>query len=95
MQKEKSIMPESPFWEIKRFYGSHRHEIFGGNTRQFSIEDGLIIFLRPEMHNMSDKGIHFDKKFMDYAHKVGQKAWQEYYNKTEEEFIQRYGKSYL
>lgn len=68
---------------------------FGGANRDFSIEDGMIIFLKPEMHNMSDKGIHFNKAFMDYAHRVGQKAWQEYYNKTEEEFIQRYGKSYL
>lgn len=44
---------------------------------------------------MSDKGIHFDKEFMKYAHKVGQEAWQKCYNKTKEDFIARYGKSYL
>ena len=64
-------MPKSIFWEIKRFHGSHRHEVFGGANRQLSIEDGLVIFLVPEMHNMSNKGIHFNKEFMDYAHKVG------------------------
>lgn len=44
---------------------------------------------------MSNKGIHFDKEFMEYAHKVGQETWQKYYNKTKEDFIARYGKNYL
>ena len=95
MKKEFCIMPQSLFWETERFEGSHRHEVFGGANRQFSIKDGLVIFLTPEMHNMSNKGIHFNKEFMNHAHKIGQKTWQEYYNKTEEDFIKRYGKSYL
>ncbi len=95
MKEEFCIMPESPFWEIKRFEGCHRHEVFGAANRKFSIEDGLVIFLNPAIHNMSDIGIHFNKTFMDYAHKVGQKTWQEYYNKTQEDFIKRYGKNYL
>lgn len=44
---------------------------------------------------MSDKGIRFDKEFMEYAHKTGQKAWQDYYNKTTEDFIKEYGRNYL
>ena len=44
---------------------------------------------------MSDKGIHFDKEFMDYAHKVGQQVWQDYYKRTIEDFIKEFGKSYL
>ncbi len=95
MKKEFCIMPKSIFWETQRFYGSHRHEVFGGANRQLSIEDGLVIFLIPEMHNMSNQGIHFNKEFMDYVHKIGQQTWQKYYNKTEEDFIKRYGKSYL
>ena len=95
MKKEFCIMPESIFWETERFEGSHRHEVFGAANRNLSIEDGLVIFLNPSMHDMSDVGIHFNKEFMDYVHKIGQKTWQEYYNKTEEEFINRYGKSYL
>ena len=96
MKKEFCIMPEDELWKTKRFKGSHRHEIFGGTAnRQLSIKDGLIIFLTPEMHNMSNIGIHFNKEFMDYAHKIGQLTWQKYYNKTEDDFIKRYGKSYL
>ena len=93
--KEYSIMPEDPLWKTKRFSGSHRHEVFGGPNRQRSIKDGLVIFLTPEMHNMSNAGIHFNKQFMDYAHKVGQLALMEYYNKTKEDFIKEYGKSYI
>ena len=85
MKREFCIMPEDERWSTKRFAGSHRHEVFGGANRQLSIKDGLIIFLTPEMHNMSDKGIHF----------IGQEVWQKCYNKTKEDFIARYGKSYL
>lgn len=97
MEKEEfCIMPKDSFWSNKREPGLVRHEIFGGTARrQLSIEDGLVIFLTPEMHNMSDKGIHFNKEFRDYSHRVGQKVWQEYYHKTKEDFIARYGKSYL
>lgn len=44
---------------------------------------------------MSNKGIHFDKDFMEYSKKVAQKAWQEHYNKTKEDFIREYGRNYL
>lgn len=92
---KKSIMPKDDLWSTEHFEGSHKHHVFGGANRKLSEKDGLYFYLRPEMHNMSDKGIHFNKDFMDYAHKVGQLAWQEYYNKTKEDFIQRYGRNYL
>lgn len=95
MKKEFCIMPEDINWEIERFPGSHRHEVFGGPNRKFSIEDGLILFLKPEMHNMSDKGIHFNKEFREYAQRRAQRAWMEYYHKTKEDFIARYGKNFL
>ena len=34
-------------------------------------------------------------KLNKYLKKVAQKAWMSYYSKTKEEFIKRYGKSYL
>ena len=95
MKNEFCIMPKDDLWSTERFIGSHRHEIFGGANRQRSIKDGLVIFLTPEMHNMSDKGIHFNKAFMEYAHSIGQQSWMQYYNKTKEDFIKEYGKSYI
>lgn len=92
---KKSIMPEDEMWSTNYFPGLHMHHIFGGANRSRSDKDGLFIYLSPEMHNMSDKGIHFNSQFMDYAHKVGQQAWMDYYNKTTEDFIKEYGKNYL
>ena len=70
-------------------------DIFGGANRKLSDEDGLFIFLTPQAHNMSNNGIHFDREFDLYAKKKAQKTWMEYYGKTKEDFIRRYGKNYL
>lgn len=97
MKDEFCIMPDNPpLWRNKRFEGSHRHEVFYGTAnRKKSIEDGLVIFLSPELHNMSNMGIHFNHEFDKWAKMVAQLAWTEYYNKTVDDFRQRYGKSWL
>jgi hypothetical protein len=97
MNKEFCIMTDNPpIWYSKRFPGSHRHEIFFGNrNRKKSIEDGLVVFLRPELHNASNLGVHYNKQ-LDLELKIaGEKRWCEYYNKTPDEFRKRYGKNYL
>lgn len=98
MNKEEfCIMPKNHNYSTKRtsIY-SHRHEVFfGTRNRQLSIEDGLIVFLRPEMHNLSKKGVHFDRLFDLYLKRIAEKVWLEYYNKTIEDFIKRYGRNYL
>ena len=97
-KKEYCIMPKDARWSTERFEGSHRHEIFFGysnGNRDKSIEDGLVIFLRPEDHNMSEKGIHANREFDLYAKRKAQLRWMEFYGKTAEQFIKRYGKNYL
>ncbi len=94
-EKEFCIMPKDSRWKTERFTNSQRHEIFGGINRQQSIKYGLVIFLTLEQHTGTNKAIHKDKKFMEYAHKIGQKTWQKYYNKTKEDFIKVYGQNYL
>lgn len=98
MSKEEfCIMPSNPYYSTKRtsIY-SHRHEIlFGCRNRQKSIDDGLIVFLRPEMHNMSKKGVHFNRKFDLYLKRIAEVTWLEYYDKTVDDFIKRYGKNYI
>ena len=96
-KNEFSIMPSNlPYWDNKRFPGSHRHEVFFGvRNRKKSIEDGLVIFLTPEMHNMSSKGIHYNWDFNLYAKQEAQATWMKYYNKTTKDFIARYGRNYL
>ena len=90
-------MPDMPpYWRNKRFEGSHRHEVFFGTAnRKKSIEDGLVIYLTPELHNMSDKGIHFNRSFDLWAKRVAERTWIEYYGLAVVEFVNRYGKNYL
>ena len=97
MKEEYCIMDDNPpWWRNERAEGLVRHEIFFGTAnRKKSIEDGLVIFLTPTMHNMSKHGIHFDKHFDLYAKRQGERAWLNYYHKSVEDFRQRYGKSWL
>ena len=98
-KKEFSIMPESIYYSTTRFYGSERHEVFEGRTgnRDKSIRDGLVIFITPYEHRISAESVHLDPKNPKWIEvkKLAQKAWQEHYNKTKEEFIREYGKNYL
>jgi putative AlgH/UPF0301 family transcriptional regulator len=73
----------------------HRHHIFYGTAnRKLSDEDGCVVYLC-QLHHTGAAGVHFNKK-IDLALKVKcQLQWQKHYNKTTEDFIRRYGRSYL
>ena len=74
----------------------HKHHIFEGTAnRRLSEEDGLWVYLRADYHNMSDYGVHFNKELDLELKKKAQKKWQEFYGKSTEDFIKRYGKNYL
>lgn len=71
----------------------HVHHIFFGKNRKISEEDGFVIPLVIELHTGSNEAIHFNKEFdLEWKRKA-----QRYYERTHsrEEFIKRYGKSYL
>lgn len=96
--KEHSIMPDNPpKWRNVRFNGSERHEVFEGKTgnRKKSIEDGLVIFTTPELHRTGKHSIHLAPKEWIELKTLAQKTWMNYYNKTKEEFVERYHKNYL
>lgn len=97
MSKEEfCIMNDNPpMWRNHREEGLVRHEVFFGRNRQKSIEDGLVVFLTPEMHNGSEYGVHFNPTFDRDLKREGQRRWQEVYNKSSEEFLERYKKNYL
>lgn len=90
------IMPSSTLYSIKRTNKyCERHEVYFGRAyRQKSIIDGLIVFLTEEAHKGTD-GVHgkngdnLNRKLK----RLAKKAWMNYYNKTEKEFLQRYGKA--
>ena len=89
-------MPESELYSTERFEGSHRHEVFFGSAnRQKSIKLGLVVFLAPEMHNMSNHGVHFNKAFDNELKQIGQKTAMEKYNWSIDDFIREFGRNYL
>jgi hypothetical protein len=89
-------MPESPLYATERFAGSHRHEVFfGTGNRQKSIKLGLFVFLTPEMHNMSDNGVHFNKAFDFELKQIGQKAAMETYGWSIDDFRREFGRNYI
>lgn len=90
----KSIMQDEKYCIITgKPYGLHKHHIYGGPNRRISEEQGFYVYLTPEYHNMSNKGVHFNKE-LDLALK---KACQCRYEETHsrEEFIALIGRSYL
>lgn len=93
---EFSIMPPSEHYSITRFPGSHRHEIFfGSSNRKNSIKYGLVVFLTPEMHNMSNNGVHFNRAFDLWLKQEGEKAALKHYNWSINDFIKIFGKNWL
>lgn len=74
-----------------------RHEAYFSKAfRQKSIDDGLIVFLKREDHRETN-GVHGKNgdKLNRKLKRIAQKAWMDYYKKSKEEFIKRYGKSYI
>ena len=103
---EKCIIPAGMFyinnhlykWADQRMNGLVRHEIFFGTAnRQKSIEYGLVVFIRPEDHNMSSYGVHCinGHEFDAYLKQFGQYIAMKEYGWTKEDFIKLFGKSYL
>ena len=74
--------------------GVHIHHVFGGANRNHSEEDGFIVPLCPELHNMSNKGVHFNRELDLALKRICQKYWEDVIG-TRKEFIERYGRSWL
>lgn len=90
------IMPPSPLYETERRDGLVRHEVFFGTAnRKKSIDFGLVVFLTPEMHNMSNKGVHFNIEFDLQLKLIAQRTAMQYYGWSKEDFIKNFGRNYI
>ena len=70
---------------------SDRHHLFSGTAnRRLSEEDGMVVMLCRKCHRM----VHDDPNWNKATKAYGQRLWEEKYG-TREEFIRRYGKSWL
>lgn len=75
--------------------GKHLHHVyFGRANRSISEKYNCVIYLSPEEHNMSNKGVHFNRDFdlmlkREYQRKLETAGW------TREEFIETFGRNYI
>jgi len=89
---KKSIMPDNEIYSNVPIPYWHKHHIFEGRNRQNSEKYGLFVWLLPELHNMSNVGVHFNKNFDNWLKEIGQTAFEEYY--PELDFLSIFKKNY-
>lgn len=77
-------------------YNLHLHHIMFGKNRKKADEDKLTVYLCYEDHEGTN-GVHGKNGHnLDIRLKqIAEQVWCEYYNKTPEDFRQRYGRNYL
>lgn len=94
LKSRKSILQnEKKCFVTGKEYGLHLHHIYGGSNRQRSDKHGFYVWLIPEYHNMSNKGVHFDKDFDMYLKKLCQAEFEKTH--AREEFMEIIGRNYL
>lgn len=82
-------------YRTRRTTDIHEHHIFyGTSNRKNSEKYGLKVYLTGEYHNLSNKGVHFDKAFDTELKQVGQRAFESTHG-SREDFIRIFGKNYL
>lgn len=73
----------------------HDHHIFFGTAnRKLSEKRGLKVWLCAAHHNMSNEGVHFNKK-LDTLLKMEAQEYYEEHIGSREDFRSEFGKSYL
>lgn len=71
--------------------GTDVHHCLFGNKRKLADQDGLTVHLCHDHHmRLHQQGQHKDELIC-----LAQITWMEHFDKTKEEFIARYGKSYI
>ena len=70
------------------------HHIFTGQTyRKLCEEDGLVVYLCPMHHRISNNSAHMSKEFRLELQQMGQRAYMEHHSL--EDWMGRYKVNYL
>ena len=74
----------------------HFHHIIFGKNRKLADEDGLTIYLCYD-HHEGTRGVHgkLGHKLDIELKQIAEEKWLNYYKKTTEEWIKRYGRNWL
>ena len=95
MKRYSIIQKEARCYVCGTSQNIHIHEVFFGKNRQISIEDGCCVYLCGRHHNQSNDGVHFNHDLDLQLKRTMEDKWLEYYDKTIEDFIRRYGRNFL
>ena len=77
-------------------YNLHEHHIFyGTGLRKLSEKYGLKIWLKAELHNMSNEGVHFNPELDLQIKQMAQTKAMEHYGWSVADFIKIFGRNYL
>lgn len=74
-------------------HGIHMHHVFGGANRPHSHEYGLVVYLCPYHHNMSDNSVHFNTRMKTDLQAYAQKIFEEHHG--HEKFMEIFKKNYI
>ena len=95
MKRYSIIQKEARCYVCGTSQNIHIHEVFFGKNRQISIEDRCCVYLCGRHHNQSNDGVHFNHDLDLQLKRTMEDKWLEYYDKTIEDFIRRYGRNFL
>ncbi|MBP3619108.1 MAG: hypothetical protein J6J24_00435 [Clostridia bacterium] len=73
--------------------GLHKHHIFGGANRNISEKNGFWVWLRYDLHNLSNDGVHNDYQFNLQLKQKCQKEFEK--TRSRQEFMKLIGRNYL
>lgn len=77
-------------------YNLHRHHIYYGTAnRRLSEKYGCWCFLCAEHHNMSNKGVHFNRILDDKLKAYCQQILEQEHGWTKDKMIEIFGRNYL
>lgn len=94
MRRKPSILQDKPVCIVCGATEAEIHHVFFGNpSREHCDEDGLWVWACPYHHRLSAKSFHFCKAMDDNLKEYAQKTYE--MTHTRDEFINRYGRSYL
>ena len=89
------IQSKKECYVCKTIYGLHKHHIiYGIANRKKSEKYGLTVWLCSKHHNMSNEGVHFNKK-LDLKLKCACQDWWLDQGYTKEQWISEFGKWWL
>ncbi len=95
--KKSLISNKKECYVCKTTYNLHCHHIFEGTgRRKLSDDDGCWVWLCAYHHNMSNEGVHFNKKLdLELKRRCELKWLLDDYDRCINDFIKRYTKNYL